>query len=121
MKATGKHVSPVWLNGPFVSLSNEGFKPRSFHLVDGRILVMDDHWCGTNSKEATSALPELFKPPSEPAPEFRTEKPLWENPAIPMAIRKGRLDSLARQHEEQAEFHAKRAASYRRIGDSITG
>jgi hypothetical protein len=116
----GRHVTPLWLDGPYASVSGEGWLVwHSFHVVDGRLLVLNDHWCTTNDAEVAHSLPDLFKPPPEPAPEFRTGKPRWENPAIPASVRRHQLECLARQHEEQADFHAKRASSYRQLAVSI--
>jgi hypothetical protein len=120
LRSKGRHVTPLWLEAPYVGVSKERpLAQRSFHVVDGRLLVMDDHWCGTNDGEVALSLPDLFKPPPEPAPELRTGKPLWENPAIPALVRRRHLESLAGQHEEQADFHAKRAASYRQLARAL--
>jgi hypothetical protein len=119
MLAKGMQVSPLWLGGPYVRLLDDGPLVRlSFHLVNGRLLVMDDRWCGTNSEQIALALPELFKPPDS-SPEVQAGIPLWENAAIPALVRRTKLESLAQSHEEQAEYHAKQAVTFRRMAASM--
>ncbi len=118
----GKHVSPLWLNGPFATVSHGSrLVLKSFHLVDGKLLIMDDYWCGTNDGELAQSLPDLFKAPLEAPPEFRKAGPMWENTAFPATIRRAHLQSLAILDEQQAKFHADRALSYRKLADSIEG
>jgi hypothetical protein len=59
-EARGKIAIPVWLNAPYVGLhSDHPLGLKSFHLVDGNVLIMDDHWCGTNEQEVKNSYPEL--------------------------------------------------------------
>jgi hypothetical protein len=115
----GKSVMALWLNGPFPSPFNDGpVRQRSFHLVDGRTLIMDNHWCGTNDEELARELPELLKPQSEP--EVRQSSvPIWENPELPSTVKRLHLQSLAMVEDEQAKFHAQRAQGYRKLAASF--
>jgi hypothetical protein len=118
-KSHGKHVSPLWLNGPFPSPFEDGpMRERSFHLVDGRMLIIDNDWCGTNDEELASQLPELLKPQREPEVR-RSSVPLWENPELPSTVKRLHLQSLAMLEEEQARFHAERAQGYRKLAGSF--
>ncbi len=119
--AAGRHVSPLWLNGPFASLTTQnGREHKSFHVVDDKILIMDDYWAGTNDDELARSLPDLFRPPLETPPEFRNPGPIWQNTAYPAAIRRNELLVLAGQEEYQSQLHAERAQSYRKLAGEIT-
>jgi hypothetical protein len=120
LSAKGNAPVPLWLRGPFVqAVGDAPLGHHSFHLADGRLLVMDDDWCGTNSDALAQALPELFEPRAELEPGLRSRAPIWENPIVPKSIRTATLESLAKQHEQQAEFHTRRAAGYRQLARLI--
>lgn len=117
LKEAGMHVTPLWLEGPYVSSSrDQPLAPLSFHVADGGLLVLNDYWCGTNNAEVALSRPELFKPRRQ---KLTTVEPFWEDPIIPAFVRKHHLEFLARQHEEQAQFHSKRARGYRRSVEAI--
>jgi hypothetical protein len=114
--AQGRHISPLWLDGPFVDLLDANRRgKKSFHLVDRHLLVMDGEWCGTDSEELRLALPQVFR---EPVASQREVASLMV-PAIPKAGRRFQLEAIARQHEELAGFHSRRAAAYRSAAASL--
>ena|ERR1700677_2453380 len=118
----GRHVSPVWLDGPYATtLNDNGRALKSFHLIDGKLFIMDDRWCGTNDDDLARSLPDLFRAAPQLPPEFQKEGPIWENTAFPPTVRRHHLESLARRDEEHARFHANRAQSYRKLISSISG
>jgi hypothetical protein len=120
MIGEGKHVAPLWLDGPYADMRNESpLGRRSFHVVDRRILIMDDHWCGTNSAEEALRFPHLFKAPLPPDPDFQVGKPLWEIPSLPLTVKKVHLESLAAKHDAEMRHHAAQASTYRRIAESL--
>lgn len=56
------HVSPLWLNHPYPAFfDGKSSRPVSFHIANGKYLVMDNHWCGTNDELPWNALPSLFE------------------------------------------------------------
>jgi hypothetical protein len=79
---------------------------------------MDDTWCATNNSEIAESLPDLFKPLTQTSTEF-VGKPLWEFPEIPLMIRQNMLRMQARKHQEQADFHAQRAAGFRQLEEKL--
>jgi len=59
-------ISPLWLDAPYVYLfEGKVSRPISFHMVDGRLLIMDNSWCGTSMDEPWVRFPELFEIPDE--------------------------------------------------------
>jgi hypothetical protein len=120
MKENGKHVAPLWLDGCYVNMCGEPrLRQTTFHLIDRKILVMSNNWCGTNSPEEAARFPDLFKPMRTQHPDVTPGTPLWEIEFVPKIIKKAHLDSLARQHDSQADYHATQAANYRRIAESV--
>ena len=118
LRASGRHVSPLWLGGPYVG--PDGERPlvhRSFHVADGRVLVMNDRWCGTDSDEIRTELSDLFGPAARPLLE-PGQSPR-DFPAMPLSLRKNLLLQAARDHDEQAKHHAGKAHVYRRLADDL--
>ncbi len=116
-RSHGCHISPMWLDGPYVG-HGQTFEDCvdhtiSFHMVDGKLLVMDDGWCGTSMDEPWIRFPDLFKIPDPPSPGYDSLAPLPEHLAVPSFIRKSHLENLVRRHATQAEFHQKKIAQYR--------
>jgi hypothetical protein len=109
----GRHVAPLWLNGAYPP----PIRHHSFHYA-GQVLIMDDTWCATNNSEIAESLPDLFKPLTQTSTEF-VGKPLWEFPEIPLMIRQNMLRMQARKHQEQADFHAQRAAGFRQLEEKL--
>ena len=113
------HISPLW-HGSYVHLfDGKVSRPISFHMVDGRFLVMDNGWCGTSVDEPWVKFPDLFKIPDEPSRGFNAFGPMPEHLAIPDFIRKSHLENLIRRHEAQAEYHQEMIAKYTRMLDGI--
>ncbi|MBE9118965.1 hypothetical protein IQ249_24040 [Lusitaniella coriacea LEGE 07157] len=108
LKERQKYIKPLWLNGYYVD-SDCILGHHSFYLADSQVLIMDNQWCGTNSEEEFQILLKLF----EENTEF--ERNLY----IPDTIRKIKLDILASQHEEKAQYHSNRAKAYRKISSEI--
>lgn len=113
-KELGRHVVPLWLQGPYPSAYLRSTEGHSFYAVNARVLILDDRWCATNDEALAKSLPDLFKPPPTP-PDPATSKPIWEMSDVPLMIRQNILNGKARQHQEQADFHALRAAMFREM------
>lgn len=114
----GCHISPLWLNGPYVNmLDGDACRPISFHLVDGRYLVMDNSWCGTSSDEPWVRFPDLFKLPNEHGRGIDPFAPIPDQVSVPDFIRKSHLEKLIRRHESQAEYHHVMIAKYTHMLD----
>ena len=106
----GCHISPIWLDGPYVKTWDDDLqRPMSFHMVDGRFLVMENHWCGTFQDEPWNKFPILFQ---EPEPEPATQVPLLDNLSVPASIRRTHLQGLIARHENYARYHQEMAEKY---------
>jgi len=114
-KRHGKVPIPIWLDGPYVTVSDE---PRaiSFFLVDGCILQMDAYWCGGRTHEAAERYPDFF--PNNDAHRPKTQKSgreLWEFPEVPHFMKAQHLEMLVRRHEQISESHTAKAEFYRQM------
>lgn len=121
LRSRNCHVAPLWLDGPFVP--SEGSEPRrcSFHLVDRQFLVYYDDWCGTNAVEPWKKLPELFKPEPKKCAPMPHDETIMDARWIPNVIKKSILLRWQREHNEQAEFHSRRAELFHRLALSLDG
>jgi hypothetical protein len=120
MRARGKHVSPLWLNGPYVDMVGDNrFAALSFYVVDGRMLAIEGRWLGARHEEASLEFPELFKPRPKAGTGLHLWSPIPADLAVPSCIRKDHLDNLARKHERQAAYHAEKASLFRQMADSV--
>ena len=116
MRAAGKQVSPLWLDGPYVGFGEEPLRRLSFHLVDGQALLMDD-WCGTNSEAFPDEFPDVFRtsePRSQNIRDFiltSAEAPSW--------IRRSMAERAAEFHEARAARHVAEADEHRRSAEDF--
>ena len=118
----GCHISPLWLDAPYVSLFNDHVsRPISFHLVDGRYLVMDNAWCGTWVDEPWTKFPDLFSQPDDAPGKIKGHEPLPEDMQIPDFVRKVHLQNLIRRHQQQAEYHQEMIVKYEQMVERLDG
>ena len=112
----GCHISPLWLAARYVWLHDAAtWREISFHLVDGRYLVMDDGWCGTFAPEPWLKHPDLFSPPAAPPRKLDAIQPMPDDLDVPEVIRAGHLQRLIRKHREAGEYHSAMAAQYEKM------
>ena len=118
----GCHISPLWPDAPYVYLFDDQVsRPISFHLVDGRFLVMDNGWCGTSVEEPWKLFPRQFKVPDAPARRVQGHLPLPEDIEIPNFVRKSHIQNLIRRHQRQAEYHQEMISKYEQMVERIDG
>ncbi|MCM2370698.1 hypothetical protein [Aporhodopirellula aestuarii] len=102
----GCHVSPLWINSPYVYLfDDQATRPISFHMVDGKFLVMDDGWCGTSVETPWERFPDLFQKPDESPRRIQGHEPFPDDMDIPDFVRKSHIETLIRRHQMQADYH----------------
>ncbi len=103
LEEAGMQVAPLWLNHPYPFPNDRGWRPISFHVVNGAYLVMDDEWCATNVPEPQQELPQLFT--EEQPPSAAVE--------IPPFVQRAQWERAIKQHEAEAKFHQERAEQLR--------
>ncbi len=104
--AAGMHVAPLWLDEPYPWLGFNGLeaRPISFYMANGRYLIMDDDWCGTNEAAPWEEIPTIFQRKERPSathPGFDPYSPMPEHLRIPAFLRQSHLKNAIRQHEER--------------------
>ena len=108
----GKLPIPLWLDGPYVSITD---KPRhvSFFLVDGCILQTEG-WCGGRVDGLDKKYPDFFpNNKSHRPPEPTVRRYLWEIPEVPKIIKAQHLEMMIDRHEAHAQSHRDKATFYR--------
>jgi hypothetical protein len=114
-KGAGLHVSPLWLNGPFVH------GPINFYIVEAALLVMEpggaDQRGSTHSADFAQRFPDLFR--KEETPRTVARDDAIRDPTVPLVVRQSIARLSMREHSEQAEYHAAKAAAYRRILENL--
>lgn len=116
----GCHIAPLWLDAPYPWLIDGMVsRPLSFHLVDGRFLVMDDRWCGTSAVEPWRRFPDLFTEPPEPSAGVPGHLPLPDSLPVPTFLRKSHLQNLIRRHQSQAEYHQQMIVQYEQLIEKL--
>lgn len=118
----GCHISPLWLDAPYVYLFDDIVsRPISFHMVDGRFLVMDNAWCGTSVDEPWRQFPELFKVPEEQPRSIEGHLPFPADIEIPDFVRKSHIQNLIRRHQRQADYHQGMISKYEQMLQKMDG
>jgi hypothetical protein len=117
------HVAPLWLNHPYPAFFNgKPGRPVTFHVANGRYLVMDNHWCATNEESPWDALPALFeRKEHRESRGFDPYEPMPEHIQLPAIIKRSHLQNAIRLHEAEAEYHQGRCRLYRKMLDDMSG
>jgi hypothetical protein len=93
LKDRGCQIVPVWLDGPYATY--EGCSPRSIHLVDGQLLVLNEVRVAAQDDVAAEKYADLFKEPQV----LRTKEPFWDDPDVMSGwIKVSQLETLAYRH-----------------------
>jgi hypothetical protein len=119
----GMHVSPLWLDHPYPAFfeGNAG-RPLTFHVANGKYLVMDNQWCATNEESPWLALPSLFEQKDHRESRgFDPYEPMPDHIQVPSIIKRSHLQSAIRLHEAAAEYHQGRCKLYRKMLDDMSG
>lgn len=113
----GCHITPLWLDAPYICLRDDQVtRPLSFHLVDGRYLVMSNGFCGTWVDEPWKHFPDLFEEVKHPKVHpIQIHLPLPEDVRIPSFVRQSHLRNLIRRHKWQLDYHQQMMANYQQM------
>jgi hypothetical protein len=115
-KSANLHVSPVWLEGPYVGA------PENVYLVDADLLVLGysgTQWGSTQSDAFAERFPDLF--PKEQAGRKTTLDAVIRDPSVPLLVRESVARRAMREQKEQAEYHAAKAAAYEQVLSALKG
>jgi len=112
----GMHVSPLWLKHLYPAFrdGNVG-RPLTFHVANGKYLVMDNSWCATNEESPWLTFPSIFKPRPQPGERIDSYEPLPAHIEVPEVMRRHWLENLMRKHEAALEYHQGRCNLYRKM------
>jgi hypothetical protein len=116
LQSSQKFEVPLWLDGPYPSCN--GVDKLSFHIIEGRILRMNE-MLGARCKGNEESYPEFFPPESRRQPPRYSGLPIWEIPDIPYVFKKNNLKMLVSKHEQLADYHKKKEAFYRDVLEKI--
>jgi hypothetical protein len=100
----GMHVSPLWLNHPYPAvLDGKPGRPLTFHVANGKYLVMDNYWCATNEESPWDVLPSLFeRKEHRESRGFDPYEPMPDHIQVPSIIKRSHLQNAMRLHEAEA-------------------
>lgn len=111
---SGMHIAPLWIGHPYPQFSGHRHSsPLTFHVANGRYLVMSDGWCGTNEDSPWEELPWLFprKTPGNSTGSASIDPfdAIPKHLDVPSILRRSHLVQVIRRHEAQAEYHQMRS------------
>ena len=111
LESQKKIAIPIWLDAKYPN------GPLSFYLVDGRILVMNDSWCGGKQPDMDASYPVFFPKNMHKGQQQNLERTceFWEIPELPIFVKQQHLESLVRRHKNIADEHREKSVHYESI------
>jgi hypothetical protein len=109
----GFRVSPLWMHGLLPVLDN--LKTATFHLVNGNGIVYDDDFFGFPENEDSEKFQQVLVDADCRQPAHSMPMSDFLADTVPGIVKRHYYESLAQNHQAQADLHQSRADECRRL------